>query len=185
MRKLNFQSNKLLYIRRGIFLFLIAISAALQHSGILVPSLFSAKAMLIIPALVAVAMFEKSMAGLMFGVFAGALWDFASVRGDGFFSVMLAITGYLICVLLTYFMRNNIYSAVIINTVSCLFINIVYWLWFILGKGYEGAIGVLFNFYLPSALYTALFVFIYYYLVKFIVKLTTKERILKRDFKTE
>ncbi len=177
---MNFQSNKLNYIRRGIFLFLIVLSSAIQHSGVLTPELFSAKAMLIIPALVAVSMFEKSMAGLLFGAVSGILWDFASAKGDGFFSVLLAITGYFICVLLTYFMRNNIYSAVIINAVCCVTVNIVYWLWFILAKGYEGAFSVLMSFYLPSALFTSLFIFIYYYLVSFVVKLTTKERVLRR-----
>lgn len=177
---MNFQSNKLNYIRRGTFLFLIVLSSAIQHSGVLTPELFSAKAMLIIPALVAVSMFEKSMAGLFFGAVSGILWDFASAKGDGFFSVLLAATGYLICVLLTYFMRNNIYSAVIINTVCCVAVNVIYWLWFIFAKGYEGAFSVLFSFYLPSALFTSLFIFIYYYLVSFVVKITTKERVFKR-----
>lgn len=177
---MNFQSNKLIYIRRGMFIFLIALSAAIQHSGVFTPSLFSAKAMLLIPALVSVAMFEKSMAGLFFGVLAGALWDFASPKGDGFFAVVLAVAGYFICVILTYFMRNNIYSAVIINTALSFFVNVFYWLWFIFSKGYESSVDVLFSFYLPSALFTCLFIFIYYYVAKLIVKITTKERVIKR-----
>ncbi len=170
---MRFADNRLIYIRRILLAVLVVFTAATQHIGAL-PEVFSAPAMILVPLVVSIAMFERSMAGLLFGVFAGVLWDFASVRGDGFFGVMLATIGFLSGTLITYFMRNNIYTALILSSGAAVLCNTSYWLLFIARKGYEGAVSVLFSYYLPSALYTIIYIFLYYYIVKYIVQLTTK-----------
>lgn len=161
-----------IYIKRGLLLLLIMLTAAFQHTDGAIPSLFGAKAMVLIPLTVVIGMYERSLPGLAFGVIAGALWDFASVRGDGFFSVCLAVTGYLSGVLVTYYLRNNILSALLLGTVSSVGINTLYWFIFIYTDGYEGAVSLLTGFYIPSAVYTLMFIFIYYYLAGLIIKLT-------------
>lgn len=173
---MRFSDNRNLYIRRGLFTLLFFLTAAVQHTAGVIPAVFGAKAMVLIPLTVAVAVHEKSMAGLAFGVLAGALWDFASVRGDGFFAVVLAAVGFLCSSAVTYLMRKNILTALILTGGAVGLTNVVYWLLFIQHKGYEGAASVLFTFYLPSALYSLLFIFLYYYLVAFIVKLTEKKQ---------
>ncbi len=155
---------------------LVALTAVFQHTNGWIPTLFGTKAMILIPLVVTIAMYERSMSGLVFGALAGILWDFATVRGDGFFSVMLSCVGFFAGTLVTYFIRNNLISALILNFGSITIVNISYWLLFILRKGYEGSEQVLFSYYLPSILYTMLFAFIYYYLVGFIVKATSKKK---------
>ena len=91
---MKFADNKNLYIRRILFVVLIVLTAVFQHTKGAVPSLFGAKAFLLIPLTVCISMSEKSMGGLSFGVLAGVLWDFATVRGDGFYAVMLALAGF-------------------------------------------------------------------------------------------
>lgn len=164
-----------IYIRRTLFVCLIAVTAVFQHTDGWIPEFFGTKAMLLVPLVVTIAMYERSMSGLFFGAFAGVLWDFATVRGDGFFSVMLACTGFFIGSFVTYFIRNNLISSLILNLCSIGIVNVSYWLIFVLRKGYEGAQEVLFSYYLPSVLYTMIFAFIYYYLVGFIVKATVKK----------
>ncbi|MBQ7294781.1 MAG: hypothetical protein IJW86_01160 [Clostridia bacterium] len=173
---MKFGDNKKLYIRRALFVLLTVLTAAFQHTDIAVPDFFSAKAMLLIPLCVCIAMFERSMGGLAFGVLCGVLWDAASARGDGFFSVALAITGFISGAVITYLMRNNIFSALIISGIFSLAVNVSYWMIFILVKGYEGASQVLMSFYLPSAFYSVLFTFIYYYLLRLIVQLTSDDK---------
>ena len=176
---MKFSDNKKLYIRRALFILLTLMTAAFHHTDAAVPDLSGAKAMLLIPLCVCIAMFEKSMGGLTFGVICGVLWDSVSATGDGFFSITLAAVGFLTGAAITYLMRRNIFSALILSAASCLTVNTLYWAVFILLKGYEGAWSVLSGFYLPSALYSVLFTFIYYYLVRLIVQLTPKDKTIR------
>lgn len=172
---MRFSSSRNIYIRRALTVLLIFATALFQHTG-LMPEILGVPAMLLVPLTVCVAMFERSMPGMCFGILAGVLWDFASVRGDGFFSVVLTAIGFASGALVTFVFRNNIRSALIISFGSLLFCNISYWLMFILRKGYEGAWDVLFSRYLPSVLYSLIFVFVFYYLVSLIVKATAEKK---------
>lgn len=165
-----------IYIRRGLLLLLIMFTAAFQHTDGAIPVLFGTKAMILIPLTVVIGMHERSMSGLIFGTLAGVLWDFAAVRGDGFFSVCLAVVGYFSGVLVTWYLQNCIRSALLLGAVSITGVNILYWYMFIFRNGYEGAEGLLTGYYLPSVLYTLVFIFVYYYMVGFIVKLTTEKK---------
>ncbi len=167
-----FSADKKIYIRRALFAALIILTAAFQNTEGIIPSFSDVRPMLLIPLCVCIAMHERSMGGLAFGVLCGVLWDASGVRGDGFFSVCLACAGFFSGVLITYFMRNNIFAALIISGASCVTVNVIYWMIFILFKGYEGAAGLLFSFYLPCAFYSFLFTFLYYCLVRLIVEAT-------------
>lgn len=173
---MRFSNNKDMYIRRALLVFLIFLTAAFQHTDGAIPALFGAKAMILIPLTVSIGMYERSMPGLAFGILAGVLWDFATVRGDGFFSVCLAVTGYFSGVAVTWLIRNNIRSALLLSALSVTAINTVYWIMFIFTKEYEGAAQLLTGFYLPSALYTLLFTFLYYLLVGLIFRLTSTDK---------
>lgn len=173
---MKFADNKNLYIRRALFAFLIVITAACQHSVGDSFSIFGARAFLLIPLTVTIAMNEKSMGGLSFGLLAGVLWDAATVRGDGFYSVALALAGFAVGVAVTYILRNNILSSLILSAVACIFVTVTYWIIFIAIRGYTGASSILFDFYLPSALYSLAFTAVYYYIVKSIIRLTSDKK---------
>ena len=177
---MKFADNKNLYIRRALFALFLAITAVFQHIGGAVPTIGTAKAFILIPLMVCIAMYEKSMGGLSFGILAGVLWDFATVRGDGFYAVVMALAGYAAGALTVYVLRNNIFSALILSAGASLFVSTVYWFVFIFLKDYEGAWNILGSFYLPSAVYSVAFTAVYYYLVRFIVKLTTDKKQSKK-----
>ena len=153
-----------------MLLVLVAVTAVFQHTNGAVPTLFGTKAMLLIPLVVAIAVHERSVNGLVFGALSGILWDFATVRGDGFFSVALCTIGFLCGCLVTYLMRNNLVTNLLLSGVGIFTVNTLYWFVFIFRKGYEGSWDVLFGYYLPSVLYTLVFSVVYYYLVGFIHK---------------
>ena len=175
---MRFSSSRNIYIRRALTVCLVFVTALFQHTGML-PDLFGAPAMALVPLTVCIAMFERSIPGMCFGVLAGLLWDFATPGGDGFFAVILTATGFFSGALVTFVFRNNVRSAVIISFLSLCVCNISYWMLFILRKGYEGAFDVLFTRYLPSVLYSLIYVFVYYYAVSFISKATADS---KRQF---
>ncbi|MEE1319906.1 MAG: hypothetical protein UHM85_00020 [Acutalibacteraceae bacterium] len=164
------------YIRKIMLLALVVITAVFQHTDGAIPTVFGAKAMLLVPLVVAIAVHERSMNGLFYGALAGILWDFATVRGDGFFSVGLCGIGFISGCLVTYVMRNSLATNMLLGGAGIFAVNTVYWFVFIFRKGYEGAADVLFGYYLPSVLYTLIFSVVYYYIVGFIHKATVKKK---------
>lgn len=171
---MSFFEGRKKQLRYIIFAVLIALTAVLQQTGI-IPQLSSVPAMALVPLCVSIAMNERSMPGLMFGLLCGVLWDSSSAAGDGFFSVTLAVTGFVTGALFTFFMRKNIYSCLLVSFGALGFCNIGYWLLFVVKKGYEGAGILLWKYYLPSMIYSLVFAVIFYYLTDFIVR-HTKEK---------
>ncbi len=176
MKTVKFSENRKIFIRRALLLVLLVFTAVFQHTDGAIPPLFGTKAMLLVPLTVAIAVHERSITGLVYGTLAGILWDCATVRGDGFFSVYLAVIGFLAGCLVTHLMRNNIFTDLIISLFSISAVNVTYWLVFIHLKGYEGSVQVLFSYYLPSVLYTMVFAFVYYYIVGLIHKATVPKQ---------
>lgn len=173
---MRFASSRNIYIRRTLTAVLVFLTALFQHSGF-IPELFGAPAMVLIPLTVCIAMFERSIPGMCFGVLAGLLWDFAISGGDGFFSVMLTAVGFVTGALVTFVFRNNIRAALLLSFGALTVCNVFHWLMFIVRKGYEGGFELLFSRYIPSVFYSLIFVFIYYFIVSLIFKATSeKER---------
>ncbi len=156
--------------RYVLFAALAALTAIFQHTPGFRLEVFSLAPMLLVPLTVAVAMHERADRGLLFGLFAGLLWDFASSGADGMYTLMLATIGFGVGILITFIMRNTALSAFILSFVSCLAVSTAYWLIFIFRKGYDGMFSVLWSFYLPCAVYSSLFIFLYHYLVSLIIK---------------
>ncbi len=175
---MRFASSRNIYIRRALTVLLVFMTALFQHSGF-IPEIFGAPAMLLVPLTVCIAMFERSIPGMCFGVLAGLLWDFATARGDGFFSVMLTAVGFFSGALVTFIFRNNIRAALLISFGALTVCNVSYWFMFILRKGYEGGFDVLFSRYIPSVFYSLIFVFVYYYIIRLIFKSTSEKGRLK------
>ncbi len=172
---MRFASSRNIYIRRALTALLVFMTALFQHSGF-IPELFGAPAMLLLPLTVCIAMFERSIPGMCFGVLAGLLWDFATPKGDGFFSVMLTAVGFVSGALVTFIFTNNIRAALILSFGALTVCNVSYWFMFIMRKGYEGAFEILFSRYLPSVFYSLIFVFVYYYIVSFVFKVTSESK---------
>lgn len=163
-----------LRIRRSLFAVLIFLSAVCYHSG-LIPRISSASAMIMVPLCVAVSLHEKSLPAMGFGILCGALWDLGTTQADGYYTVMLAAVGFISSSLSTFFVRKNLMSCLLLTLVSVSVCNLGYWGFFFLRKGYEGSWQLLFDYYLPSAVYTLIFGAIFYYVVGYIVK-NTKEK---------
>ena len=102
------------------------------------------------------------------GLAAGMIWDFYSTRMDGFYSVLLVLTGFFCSYLIRRYMRNNIVTA-LVYTGLCSFVCVVaYWVFFVAVSGARGAGMLLLSKYLPSVLYTLILTPVYYYFIKMI-----------------
>lgn len=160
--------------KRRLFLLVVAVlTAIIQHTPGFNLKIGTLSPMLLVGFVVSVAMHERSLMGLSYGLIAGALWDFASSGADGMYTLMLTTIGFAVGIVVTLYVRNKVVSALVLNLVSCTAVSVAYWLVFILRKGYDGSWGILFTHFLPLAVYSSIFVIAYYYLVGFIIKATT------------
>ena len=169
---LKFSSMGEIAKRRWILLFVAVITAIIQHTPGLNLKIGTLSPMLLVSFTVCVAMYERSITGLFYGLVAGALWDFASSGADGMYTLMLTTIGFAVGIAVTLYVRNRLVSALVLSLGSCTAVSVAYWLVFILRKGYEGSWALLFTHFLPLAVYSSVFVVVYYYLVGFIIKAT-------------
>lgn len=179
---MNFSPSKEMGIRRVLLVLVAVVTAIIQHTPGFSFSIGTLSPMLLVPFVVCVAMYERSLTGLAYGVLAGALWDFASTGADGMFTLMLATIGFGTGIIITFYVRNRLFSAFVLTLVSSLAVSVAYWMLFVLRKGFDGTWTILLTHFLPLALYSSLFVFVYYYLIGFIVKATGKSGSSKQTY---
>ncbi len=171
---MNISSSKEIHIRRILLVLVAAVTAVIQHTPGFNFSLGNISPMFLVPFVVCVAMYERTLTGLVFGILAGTFWDFASTGADGMFTLLLSVIGFFTGVIITFYVRNRLISAVFLTFISSLAVSVAYWAVFVLRKGYEGTFAILLTRFMPVAVYSTLFVFIYYYLIGFIIKITGK-----------
>ena len=80
-----------LIVRRLIFVAMIVLINIIQNTAGFFFEPFGLRAFMLIPLVVTIGMFERSYAGALLGVLAGALWDSFSVSWDGYNALFLMI----------------------------------------------------------------------------------------------
>ena len=158
--------KKSMYIRRALLALLVVATALFQNTKGALPEFHGVRAMPLAVLVAVIALFERSFAGFAFGFLSGVLWDFSLADGDGFFAVLLCLIGFICGAASSFFLRNNIFSALFVSFVSALVTIGSYWVFFLFLKGYDPSAKLLLSFYLPSCFYTLLFSPIYYYLIR-------------------
>ncbi len=167
--------NKKLIIRRICLALILLLLSVLQNTDGLFPQIFGVRALLLIPAVVCIAMYERDIWGMIFGVFAGALWDvFAS--GASFNALFLLTTGFLCGTLINTIMRNNIITATLLSTLTTVIYNIGYWLFNIVFTKTDSAFYLLWRYYLPSILFTSLLTPLFFLIIRSFEKKFSEEQ---------
>ena len=161
--------------RRLIFTALIFAVSVFSKTGF-VPQLFSVSPMIMVPLTVIIALYEKSIPGMAFGILCGALWDLTAATPDGFYTVLLAIAGFVCGSLSAFFVRTNLLSSLLFTFLTAGGCSLIHWGLFFLRKGYDGAFSVLFRHYLSGTVYTLVFGVIFYCVVTYIVKHTKEKK---------
>lgn len=164
------KSRKKDVFRRGILAVLLIILFLLQTTPGLFRAVGKAFAMPLVPAVICIGMFERETAGAFFGLFAGLMWDAVSAQPAGYHSLFLMVLGCVSGLLITHLMRNNLLSGCLLGACGILFHGMCYWLFFVAARGYDGALKLLTEKYLPSMLYTAAFIPLFYFIVRILCK---------------
>ena len=159
-------SNKT-FIRRVCLAAVILLFSILQNTPGWFPQLAGVRALLLIPLVTAVAMYERDVAGMLCGLFAGALWDMTS-RGGSFNAMYLLIIGYACGILINTVMRCNFATHFLLTAAAVSVYNIVYWLWHYVFAGLDSKLGALLRFYIPGIVYTLILTPLVFWLVMLI-----------------
>lgn len=170
MKKRLSKKKQALYIRRIIFVIAIIVVAILQNTPHLFPSIFGARAFLLIPLVVCFGMFETDLVAALLGGFAGALWDVTLAAGDGYNALILMCFATVTSLLINYVMRNNISTALLISGVAIVLYSLLHWFIFVVCSGATGGIVTLFSFYLPSTIYTFIFAPVFYTILRWVLR---------------
>lgn len=172
---MTLESNRKKLILRRICLALILLPVSvIQNTDGFFPQIFGVRALLLIPFVVCISMFERDIVGMLLGLFAGALWDiFAS--GASFNALFLTAVGFICGTLINTIMRNNVVTAFILSTAATLIYNICYWLFHYVFGGLDSAVYMLLRFYLPSIFYTVILVPIVFIIIRFVEKKFSEE----------
>lgn len=166
--------RKKLIIRRICLALILLLLSVLQNTNGFFPQIFGVRALLLIPCVVCIAMYERDIWGMLFGLFAGALWDiFAS--GASFNALFLLAVGFGCGTLINTIMRNNIVTATLLTFISSLFYNVIYWLFHFVITKTDSAAFMLLRYYLPGVLYTVVLTPIIFLIIRMIEKKFTEE----------
>lgn len=146
--------NKTKLKRYASYTIILLLAHLFQNSIRIFPEILNVRPILIISLSLCIAMFEGEFIGAIFGLFAGALWDTVTAAADGYNAAFLMVLCAVCGVVLRIFLRNNLVSFAIINSVSTVFYFLTYVLFFYTANGVGGAWTLLIRYYLPMTLYT-------------------------------
>lgn len=168
--------NRIIRLRRVIFAAVILVVFFIWNTDGLFPKPWGIPAMLMVPLVISIGMFERENAGMVFGLFAGVLMDTFSAGTVCFHSIMLMIAGYFSGVLITRLMRNNLKTCLLLNVVYLFIYNTLFYLTNYHYSAEEGFAYLYSDVFVASVFYTMVFVPAVYLIVRAIFKKSNESR---------
>lgn len=166
--------RKKLILRRGSLALILLVLSVLQNTDGFFPQIFGVRALLLIPAVVCIAMFERDVAGMFFGLFAGALWDMHA-SGASFNALFLLAVGFICGTLINTIMRNNVVTAFLLTMIFVPIYEIGYWFFHFIAGGLDMAGFMLLRYYLPGIVYTAVLLPVMFIFIRAVEKIFVEE----------
>lgn len=171
MENSNFyKENKINRTRRIVLTAVILLAFFLQNTEHLFPRPWGIAAMLLVPPVICIGMFEREVSGMIFGAAAGALLDAFSTQTVCYHTIMLAAAGFFSGLLVTRLIRNNLNSCFLLNIIFLFVYNSLYYLLFYYSSSQENPQYVYFNMYMASVIYTAFFIPVFYMIIRAVSK---------------
>lgn len=141
----------------------IIVIFVLQETPGLIPELWGARPVAVIPAVLAIAMFESEISSMVFGLFGGLLIDFGFGGVLGFHGLLLAAACYIISLMAANLFKTNFLTALLVSVIVTAIVMLLQWACFYVLHGYQHSVYALTAHYLPVFCYTALLMPVTYY----------------------
>lgn len=129
----------------------------LQETPGLLPAIYGARPVLLLPAVVTIAMLQRERSAMAFGVAGGLLCDFGLSGLLGFHALVMGVVCFFISILVQTVMQVNLLTAVLTGVWAIGLMVFLQWL-FLYYFAYSHPVYALTHHYLPKYLYTLLFV---------------------------
>lgn len=155
--------TKYAVIRRFAYTLEILALFVLQETPGLIPAVGGAKPVAVIPAVLAIAMFEEEIPAMLFGLFGGLLVDFGFGSMLGFNGLLLAVVCHVAARMTADLVRTNLLTASIFSVSVGAVLTLLHWACFYVLPGYQYAGYALARHFLPVFLYTAVLTPLAYY----------------------
>lgn len=159
MRDLNRLVRSLAYVLELLVLFM------LQETPGLLPPVYGARPVLVLPAAVVIAMMEDETRAMAFGAAAGLFCDFGYSGVLGFHALVMAVFCFGVSLMVKAFLQVNPVTAVLVGAAVLGAVFGAQWLFFYYFR-YSAPGYALRVHYLPKYLYTLIFVPLMYLLNK-------------------
>ena len=171
MRDLNRIVRSLAYVLELLGLFM------LQETPGLLPHVYGARPVLVLPAAAVIAMFEEETRAMAFGVAAGLFCDFGYSGVLGFHALVMGVLCFFISLLVRTFLQVNPVTAMLTGIVALGLAFGAQWLFFYYFH-YSSPGYALRMHYLPKYLYTLIFVPLLYLLNRALAEALPGEELL-------
>ncbi|MDF1494696.1 rod shape-determining protein MreD [Caproiciproducens sp. CPB-2] len=155
--------EKLKVLRYFAYTIEILVFYMVQETPGLVPDLFGARPVLLIPIALSIAMFEKETAAMAFGLLCGLLIDFGAGGVLGFHGLLLSVICYSVGLIAANLIQTNFLTAMITAVISTGCVVLLQWVFFYLLFSYSHAAYALTAHYIPRFFYTTAFMPVAYY----------------------
>lgn len=150
-------------IRWFAYVIEILVVFVLQETPHLIPQIAGARPVAIIPAVLAMALFEGETPSMFFGLFGGLLIDFGFGGMLGFHGLLLAAACYGVSLIAANLVRTNFLTAMLVSVIVTAVVTLLQWACFYVTYGYQHVLYALTAHYAPIFLYTAALMPIAYY----------------------
>lgn len=157
MRDFNRVIRYLAYTLELLVLFM------LQETPNLLPHIYGVRPVLLLPAVVAIALFEEEIPAMAFGILGGLFCDFGLACALGFHGVLLAVLCFFISLQSKTVMQVNLITAILTGIWSIALVVAAQW-FFLYYFTYSMPQYAFTHHYVPKYFYTMLFVPLLYLL---------------------
>jgi len=165
----NFFKNKK-YLRRALLGVLVFLTAMAQNVPLL-PGIYGVRALPLLPLIVAIAVLDQALPGVLFGAFAGLLWDISSPAAVPH-ALVLTCVAFICAMLMRYVLvRNKLTVSLLMLLFTAVYL-LMRW-----GTDYAplpGGSFALLRYSLPGLAYTMLLAVPVYLLTRGIVRRTSR-----------
>jgi len=113
------------YLRRGL-LGLLVLFTAMAQNVLWLPVIYGARALPLLPLVVAIAIYDQPVPAIIYGALAGAAWDVSSASG-GYHAIYLAIAAFACAMGMRYFLNKNFFTVLLLAFAVVSIYLIVHW----------------------------------------------------------
>lgn len=126
----------------------------IQETPGLLPPIYGARPVAVIPVVLSIALFENEVPAMMFGLFGGLLIDFGFGGVLGFHGLVLSLVCYVISVMASNFVKTSFVTSMLVSITTTAAVMLLNWACFYVLHGYQHITYALTAHYIPIFIYT-------------------------------